>query len=75
MMYKVGEPVYLLKNVLSNSCSISFLSGVIGLTIVICLSFESSRHQSISCFICFVPSYGGAKYEYIFKNIFIFKFK
>ena len=40
MMYKVGEPAYLLKNILSNSCSISFQSGFIGLTIVICLSFE-----------------------------------
>ena len=50
MMYKVGELTYLLKNILSNSCSISFPSGVIGSTIVIYLSLGSSRHQSISCF-------------------------
>ena len=39
MMYKVGELAYLFKNILSNSCSISFPSGVIVSTIVIYLSF------------------------------------
>ena len=47
MVYKFGEPAYMLKNIVSSSCSISFPSSVIGSTIVKRLSigfFTSPIH-------------------------------
>ena len=75
MMNKVGKPACLLKNIPSNSfiwyfiwCywidySYTFVFWVLHVT-----------NPSPGFFICFVPFYGGAKYDYIFKKIFIFNF-
>ena len=75
MMYRVGESAYLLKFILSNSCGISFLSGVIVLTIIIRLSVGFFTSPMYPLFYIYFVFNGGAKYDYIFKNIFLFKFK
>ena len=75
MMYKVGEPAYLLKNILSNSCSISFPSGVIGLTIVIRLSFWFFTSPIYRLFYMPCSILWWEKYGYILKKYFFIQFK